>query len=256
MTAPRAAAAVLAILLVGCPATSTSKKHASAEMMLNLRMATVLLHENRWADAEKAFREVLADDPKNPDAYDGLGVAQLYLGETRGSLDSFGKAVKLAPETALYRIHRGMAYMRLLQYKEAEDEFKWADASPNPEDQLDLSIQRGKLRQAQGDFVRAEASFADALARDPKNFGALIGRGVAKESQGRMEAAAQDYLDAVKLQPKNAEVNLRLGLVLVSLKREALGRRYLEHTVELDPMSDAAQKARLILDSLSVDRKQ
>ena len=224
--------------------------------MLNLRMATVLLREGRYQDAEKAYRDVLAEDSKNANAHDGLGVALLYQGETRGALDSFSKAVKISPETSLYRIHRGMAYLRLEQYREAEEDFKWADASTNPEDHLDLAIQRGKLRQRQGDFVKAEALFAEALARDPKNFSALLGRGVARESQGKMEAGAQDYLEAVKLQPKNAEANLRLGLALVSLHREALGRRYLERTLELDPTGDAAQKARLILESLGPEARR
>src|SRR5262249_29260682 len=175
-------------------ASKSSKKPTSAEMMLNLRMATVLLHDGRWADAEKAYRDVLVYESKNPDAHDGLGVALLYQGETKGALDSFTKAVKLAPETALYRIHRGMAFMRLSQYKEAEEDFKVAQNSTNPEDQLDLAIQRGKLKQLQGDYIRSESYFADALLRDPKNFTALLGRGVARESQGRMEPATQDYL--------------------------------------------------------------
>jgi Tfp pilus assembly protein PilF len=247
--------AVVVVLTTGCPSSSSSK-HTSAETMLNLRMATVLLHEGRWQDAEKAYRDVLIEDSKNADAHDGLGVSLLYQGGTRGALDSFSKAVKLAPEKPLYRIHRGMAYMRLDQYKEAEEDFKWADASTYPEDHLDVAIQRGKLRQRQGDFVHAEAFFGEALARDPKNFDAMLGRGVARESQGKMEAAAQDYLEAVKLQPKNAEPNLRLGLALVSLHREPLGRRYLERTLELDPMGDAAQKARLILESLGPESRR
>lgn len=249
-----AAAAALALLVAGCPAPST--KHSSAEMMLNLRMAAVLLKEGRWADAEKAYRDVLVEDSRNPDAHDGLGVALLYEGETRGALDSFGKAVKLSPENALYRIHRGMAHMRLGQYREAEEDFRWADASTNPEDHLDLAIQRGKLLQLQGKFAAAEASFSDGLLRDPKNFVALLGRGVARESQNKLEAATQDYLDALRLQPKNAEVNLRVGLGLLALHREALGRRYLERAVELDPVGDSAQKARLILESLGPEARK
>ena len=39
------------------------------------RMAQVLLRENRPAEAEKAFREVIKDDPKNPEVQDGLGLS-------------------------------------------------------------------------------------------------------------------------------------------------------------------------------------
>jgi Tfp pilus assembly protein PilF len=253
--AASAIAAGLVLLTSGC--ASSGPKKASAEMMLNLRMATVLLREGRCADAEKAYREVLADDSNNLDAHDGLGVSLLCQGEPRGALDSFSQAVKLAPEKPLYRIHRGMALMQVRQYKEAEADFQWADSSTSPEVHLDLAIQRGKLLQLQGEFVAAEASFADALSRDPKNFAAILGRGVAREAQGKFEAAAQDYLEGVKLAPKNSEVNLRFGLALVSLHREALGRRYLERAVELDPLGEAASKARLVLESLGPEaRKQ
>ena len=107
----------------------------------------------------------------------------------------------------------------------------------------------GRLRQRQGDFAGAEAQFTNALARDPRSFAALIGRGVAREASGQLEPAAEDYLEAVKLQPKNAEANLRLGLVLLSLRRVSLGRRYLERTLELDPAGDSGAKARTLLEA-------
>ena len=246
--AGRVMSALLVLSLTGCPASA--KKHTTAEAMLDLRMAQVLLREGRYADAEKAYREFLKNDSKNPDAYDGLGITLLSQGENRGALAAFNEAVKLSPEKPLYCIHRGMAYTKLGQYKEADGDFRLAESSTDPFDQLDLAVQLGKLRQQQGDFPAAEAFYARALSRDPKNFEATLGHGVAREAQGRLEAAAQDYLNAVKLQPKSADANLHLGLVLVTLHREALGRRYLERTVDLDPGGDSASRARLILESL------
>jgi Flp pilus assembly protein TadD len=71
---------------------------------------------------------------------------------------------------------------------------------------------------------------------------------MARESRGAMEQAATDYLEAVRIDPKNAEANLRLGLVLVSLNKSALGRRYLERTIQLDPGGEAGARARLLLE--------
>jgi hypothetical protein len=36
---------------------------------------------------------------------------------------------------------------------------------------------------------------------------------------------------------------------LISLKQTALGRRYLERTIELDPTGEAGARARLLLES-------
>jgi tetratricopeptide (TPR) repeat protein len=212
-------------------------------------MAAVLLREGRAHEAEVAYRDVVKADPKNADLRDGLGVALMIQGHNREALDEFDRAVKLAPEKSLYRIHRGMARTQAGRYGEAEEDFLVADASTSPEDRLDVAINRGRMRQRMGEYAAAETQFTAALARDPRSFDALIGRGVARESRAEYAAAAEDYLEAVRLQPKSPDANLRLGLTLVTMKKTALGRRYLERTVELDPTGDAGAKARLLLES-------
>jgi tetratricopeptide (TPR) repeat protein len=246
--------ATLAALSSGACSSSNTKK--PAEQLLNERMASVLLHDGRWLDAERAYRDCAKTDPKNPNVNDGLGIALFYQGKVRESIEWFDKAVKYAPEGALYRIHRGMARTQAGDYKAAEEDFQAASASATPDDQLDLSLQKGRLKQLQGNPRESEAYYNDALSRDPRNFTGLLGRGIARESQGHMDLAAQDYLEAVKVQPKNPDGNLRLGLALVALDRQGLGRRYLERTVELDPSGDAGSRARVALDSLGPEARK
>ena len=257
MRSARAVAALLVCVVALCsPGCASSSTKKPAELLLNERMASVLLHDGRWLDAERAYRDCAKTDPKNPNVNDGLGVALFYQAKVRESLEWFDKAVKYAPETALYRIHRGMARTQNGDYKGAEEDFQSASSSPIQEDQLDLALQRGRMKQMQGDSRASEAYYNEALSRDPRNFTATLGRGMARESQGRMDAAAQDYLDAVKIQPKNPDGNLRLGLALVALNRQSLGRRYLERTMELDPSGDAGSKARVALDSLGPEAQK
>ncbi len=245
---PRGLAGALTALLLTVTACSTAKKTSSAEVILNERMAAVLLRDGRAVEAERAFREVLPHDSKNPEVHDGLGVSILLQGRFKEAYSCFDRAVDLDPEKALYRIHRGTAGVELGRFKEAEGDFAKAEASPAPEDRLDAAINRGRLKQRQRDFAGAEEAFSTALSRDPKSSSALIGRGIARESRGAMEQAAEDYLEAVRIDPKNAEANLRLGLALVTLKKSALGRRYLERTIELDPTGETGAKARLLLE--------
>jgi tetratricopeptide (TPR) repeat protein len=244
------------LLLLTLPLASAcsggAKTRTSAEVLLNERMAAVLLREGRAREAEEAYRDVLRFDPKNAEVRDGMAVALLMQGKLRESLDEFDRAVKLAPEKPLYHIHRGMARTRAGRYAEAEEDFRYAETSPLPEDRLDVAIHRGELRQRQGDFTGAEAEFTAALARDPKSFDAALGRGVAREARGDFAGAAEDYLEAVRIQPKSAEANLRLGLALVTLKKNSLGRRYLERTIELDPAGEAGARARQLLESTPV----
>ncbi len=240
------AAALFATLLPACAAKS--KKTGSAEVMLNERMAAILLREGRAVEAERTYREVLPNDTKNPELHDGLGVALLMQGRYKEAFSSFDRAVGLDSEKPLFRLHRGMASLELGRYEDAEGDFQLAERSPQAEDRLDAAINRGRLKQRQRDFAAAEEAFSVALSRDPKSSVALIGRGVARESRGSIEPAAQDYLEAIRLEPKNADAHLRLGLALLTMKKTALGRRYLERTIELDPTGETGAKARMLLE--------
>lgn len=237
--------AVVAAMSLGCP---KAKPKTSAELLLNERMAQVLLRDNRPAEAEKAFRECLKDDPKNPEVLDGLGVAMLMQARYKDSLGPFDKAVALAPENGAFRNNRGVALMELGQFKAAQDDFTVAAASQSPEDRLSATINMGRLWQREGDYAAAESEFSQAIARDPKTYAAFMGRGLARESAGKLEGAAEDYLAAVKLEPSNPDANLQLGMVLISLHKADLGKRYLQRAVDLDPAGDTGARARLLLE--------
>ena len=123
----------------------STKPKTSAELLLNERMAQVLLRDNRPVEAEKAFRECLKDDPKNPEVLDGLGVALIMQGRYKDALPSFDKAVALAPENGAFRNNRGVALMELGQYKAAQEDFEVAArlAEPGRPDLRDRSISAG-----------------------------------------------------------------------------------------------------------------
>ncbi len=241
-----------ACVLLLCPAGCQPRKpKTSAEVLLTERMAQVLLRDGRPVEAEKAFKEALKDDPKNPEVWGGLGVSLLMQNRFKDALGPLDKAVQLAPENGSNHNNRGVAYMELGQFKEAEADFDAAEKSQNPDDRISAAINLGRLRQRQGDFKGAEQDFTNALARDPRSFAALLGRAGARESSGNVEGAAEDYLTAVKIEPTSAEANLRLGFCLLSLHKPDLGRRYLQRAIDLDPNGETGARARLLMESMA-----
>jgi len=243
--------AIALVAAAGSGCHTITKPKTSSELLLTERMAQVLLRDNQPVDAERAFREVLKYDSKNAEALDGLGNALIMQGRYKEAMASLDKAVSLEPMNGSFRNNRGVARMELGQYKEAYEDFDAAESSPNPDDRLSASINRGRLRQREGNFVAAEHEFSMALARDPKSFAATLGRAVARESKGDLEGAAEDYLSCVKIDSMNAEANLRLGVCLVSLKKAELGRRYLQRAIDLDPSGDTGAKARILMQGSS-----
>ena len=243
--------AAAALFAAGCP---RAKPKTSAELLLNERMAQVLLRDGRPAEAEKAFRDCLKDDPKNPEVLDGLGVAMVMQGRYKDALVPLDKALTIAPGNGSYRNNRGVARMELGLYAGAEEDFAAADASQNPDDRLSATINLGRLRQREKNYAGAEEQFSVAIARDPKSYAAFIGRAVARESAGALEGAAEDYLNAVKIEPQSSEANLRLGMALVSLHKPDLGKRYLQRAVDLDPAGDTGARARLLLENLALQQ--
>ncbi len=242
------AAGVVALVVLTAGCAPTKKSRTPAEVLLTQRMAQVLLRDGHPIDAEKAFREVLKEDPRNPEVLDGLGVSLVMQGRYQDALAPLQKAVQLAPENGSFRNNLGVAQMELGQYAEASSAFAAAEASSNSDDRISAAINRGRLAQRRGDLAAAEQEFTLAMARDPKSFAATFGRAVARENRNELEAAAEDYLAALKLQPSSAEANLRLGLCLVSLQKPDLGRRYLQRAIDLDPSGETGTKARMLLE--------
>jgi Tfp pilus assembly protein PilF len=241
--------AAVFLLAAGCTRT---KPKTSAELLLNERMAQVLLRDGRPLEAEKAFKDCLKDDPKNPEVLDGLGVSMVMQGRFKDALVPLDKALSISPNNGSYRNNRGVARMELGQYAGAEEDFQAAESSQNPDDRLSATINLGRLRQRQENYAAAQEQFSIAIARDPKSYAAFIGRAVARESAGNLEGAAEDYLNAVKLEPLSASANLQLGMVLVSLHKPDLGKRYLQRAVDLDPAGDVGAKARLLLENMAL----
>ena len=101
----RRPAAVLLAAALAATSCQPKKPKNSAELLLTERMAQVLLRENRPAEAEKAFREVIKDDPKNPEVQDGMGLSLLMQSRFDESLPYFDKALDLGMPEAACRDH-------------------------------------------------------------------------------------------------------------------------------------------------------
>jgi tetratricopeptide (TPR) repeat protein len=125
------------------------------------------LHQlGRLEESVKAFEESLRLH-ESEDAWTGLGISCLELGDREAAIRHFTKSIELAPKDTQARVLRGEVYRQLQRYQDAVDDLTVAlDLSP---ESVDALVNRGMCYIQLG---KIEASLKDldaAIARDPKN---------------------------------------------------------------------------------------
>ena len=85
-------------------------------------LANAYLEKQRYADAEKAIRGILALDDHYGSAYKVLGLAKVQQGDAEGARQAFEKALQVSPEDPEPMLNLGVLYQktgqkaRALQY--------------------------------------------------------------------------------------------------------------------------------------------
>ena len=230
----------------GCGSAGGNKKMPPSELYLTERMATVLLQQGNPADAEVSFRKAIPQDPENPEMRDGHGLSLLMLGRAREALGEFDKALQISVRGA-YLNNRGAAKMALGDLAGAEADFQKAYESPLPADRESALINLGRARMRRGLYSESQESLTRAIELNPESFDALMTRGECREMLQDQRGAVADYLAALRLKKDDLSAMFRVGVGLIALKQDDLGRKYLQRITEIAPDSPEAARARVLL---------
>jgi Flp pilus assembly protein TadD len=158
----------------------------------------------RLQGAERAYLEVLAAEPRQPDALHYLGVIAYQTGRLDAAADYLARAAREIPDTAALHHHLGLVHA------------------------------------AQGRAEEAIASFGQALRLAPELAEAHNGLGNALKDLGRPEEALGNYRRALELKPDFADAHSNLGNTLELLGRYAEAAGAYRRALELDPNHAAA----------------
>lgn len=149
---------------------------------------SVYERQKKYEQAEEAFRQVIANDPKNAMALNYLG----YMLADRGvrledALNYIKRAVALDPQNGAYLDSLGWAYFKAGKYDLAEENLRKAveksNDDPTIQDHLaDLYQKTGRLKQAIAHWERALAGFG-------KTISAEVEPGDVAKVQKKLEAA-------------------------------------------------------------------
>jgi lipopolysaccharide biosynthesis regulator YciM len=162
--------------------------------------AAIQHHEaGRLAEADAAYRRVIAADPRNGDALHLLGFACFQRAEYRPAVDLIARSLTENPSNPPALVNLGNAY------------------------------------QALGEATQASGCFQKAIALRPEFFEAHYNLGIASLALEKRDDAAASFREAIRQRPQLPEAHYFLGHLLCNEDRLREGRECFEKALELRP---------------------
>lgn len=201
---------------------------------------SMLLQQGRFADAEQACREVLAQDPDDSLMTYLLALSQYRQdgGEPR-ALPTVDRAIALEPGSATSHALRARI---LTEMDRLDDALTSAETAVRLDpDDTDGHTARGFVRFRRQDWPGAEQSARDALAIDPEDLAAAHLLTESLRIQGRASENLEVLEERLARDPLEPNAHVSLGWrALQADQRDDAERHFLE-ALRLDPGHDAAR---------------
>ena len=194
----------------------------------------VLLHQGgRLTEAEAVYRQVLAEDPDNPDALHFLGVICHQRGRSADAVDLIRRAIAAAPGYADAHNNLGNVLKMLDRVEEAADAYRRAlDLRP---DDAPMQNNLGIALRWLGRVDEAIALHRRAIERAPRFAAAHLGLGQALRERGDLEGAIAALYDAIALKPEHASAYQSLGRALHLAGRDGEAADVFARWLEREP---------------------
>lgn len=189
----------------------------------------------RLADAQASYRQILAQQPRHPDALHLMGVIALQAGRYAVAIEMISAAATLTPNAAEIHANLGEAYRRDGQLRPAAASLQRSLAldPSNANAHNNLGIVQKDL----GHLSDAEQGFRHALALRPDHAEALNNLGGLLKDLGQRDDALTCFLHAAELQPGLFDVHTNLGNLYWDLGRLDESLASFRRALEIDPGS-------------------
>ncbi|MFO0950027.1 MAG: tetratricopeptide repeat protein [Isosphaeraceae bacterium] len=177
-----------------------------------LAVAVAHHQSGRLDAAEQIYRQILAADPNQADAWHLLGVIAHQVGRHDAAVELIGRSVGLRPTEPLFHNNLGNALNALARFAGATACYRRA-LELNP-DYAEALCNLGAALKSQGKLDEAVACFRRAIERNGQIPEAHINLGATWRELGRPDEAADCFRRALELRPDLALVQNDLGMIL------------------------------------------
>ena len=198
-----------------------------------LQQALALHRGRKLEDAERLYREILAEEPRHFDALHLVGLVQYETGRWDAAVASIRAAIAVRPGFAPAFANLGLALQKLQHLDEALASYDRALALAP--DYAEGHYNRGNVLLDLKRLEDAVASFDRALALEPGRAPALYNRGIALLDLERPEEAVASFDRALALKPEYAQALYNRAIALQHLRRQDEVAASLARLLELVP---------------------
>lgn len=184
---------------------------------LLLSRASTSLASRDPDSAVDCCRQVLANDPANPEALHLLGLALRQGGNLPAAADCLRRSVELAPRRSDFRVNFGNLLRGDGRLREAEEQYSIAlELEPNSRI---ARLALARLLNESGAHEAARAEAQKLVVDDAHDAEAWAALGQARRALGDLVAAETAYRRALELKPGYGVARHNLGALLGELKR-------------------------------------
>lgn len=180
-----------------CAARSRGKM--STGLKDNINLAISLHNSGKMQEAEKAYSEILKENPENSSVLNLLGILKMQLNQLKNAEFLIKKAVEINPQPYFY-------------------------------------LCLGKVYYAKKDYKNAIENYQNSLQLDSKDFDATFNLAMSLKLDNRIEESIKTYENAASLKPNSYETYYNLGNIYNSVKDDPIkALKYFQKVIEIKP---------------------
>jgi tetratricopeptide (TPR) repeat protein len=198
------------------------------------RVASVMISQHRFAEAERALRHVLHESPQDANLLFNLGLTLYFQERWAEAGRHFARSIALGqslPEAHAYLarcLHREGNMQAAIQACQ-----HWLESAQGSESRGYLAL----LHMDHGDMPQAHRLALEVLRQDPDNTDAGIVAGTASMEEQEIAAAEEQFARILAREQDNARAWLGMGLVRMYRQQHAEAVSALQRAAELLPSS-------------------
>ena len=212
---------------------SAQQKTGQVDLKSSHAQIAALAKQGKLAEAEQACRELLDQNPGEPDTLTLLASLCFQAGDPKEAETLFRHVVELVPT-------RPLTWLNLAQFYQKTN--RWADAQATYENGLDalpaapeLHFNLGQIYQRAATFDKAEACYRQVITTAPDHAPSWMRLGMTLLRQDKLDEAAAALQKAISLNPELAAAHGNLGNVYQKQDKKDEAEAAYDKAVSLNP---------------------